>query len=222
MSTSKNPPRIILLQIVLLSALIVITPVFGAGTGLIRIAPETPIVLSSPITFTIWVEGDKIAYDPHIFLVITQTSHGSLSDDVVVAWEDSGGGSVSIATGDWDPPGSYPKLPPGTSSGAGYTIDCLKSHLVTKEDIMWAFVPILEGPLGTAVDITVTFPTGSNPHAMVYILGKSEANGEFDYDMRVPPTEGIRLLVPEVPYGTIAAMASMLVALILYIKRPFF
>ena len=118
MSTLKNPSRTILLKIVLLSALIVITPAFG-GTGSIRIDPAMPQVVYSPATFTIWVEGGGTAHDPHIFLVMTQTSYDSFSGDVTVSWVDGVADHVDLTKGvDWEMASGPDKLPPGTTPGA--------------------------------------------------------------------------------------------------------
>lgn len=214
-----------MLQIVLLSAIILIVPVFG-GTGLIRIDPAIPRVISSPADFTIWVQGGDTAYNPHIFLVMTQTSYNSFSGDVKVAWVDGVAGYVNLSKGvDWTKASGSSKLPPGTTTGAGYNIATLKSHLSgTTEDIWWAFAPILENPLdGTNKTITITFPATS-PHMIVYILGKSENSDifdvEYEFDMKVPPTIPGGFLIPEVPYGTIATLITMLGAFyVFYTKR---
>ena len=228
MSKIKPLSRLVILAVVLFSMLGIIMPVFG-GTGSIRIDPPLPQVQSSPATFSIWVEGGSTAYDPHIFLVQTKTSYESFSTAVVVSWDDGMGGeeSVNIPYGSWITPGILNKLPPGTSSGAGYTVASLKSHLgETEEEIYWVFVPIL-GSRELEADnvdeefITVTLPATSNPYMMVYILGKSTQDGvEYDYDMRVPPTIPGGFLIPEVPYGTIATLITMLGAFyVFYAKR---
>lgn len=225
MINTKHRLHVILLQIVLLSTLIGITPVFGTGTGLIRIDPPLPqVVTSTPADFTIWVNDGSTANNPIIFLAMTQTSYNSFSGSVTVAWYYGGIGSVSIPKESWENASSYSKLPPNTSPGAGYAIASIKSHLGnTVEEIWWANASILNGPLtGTNQTITVSLPATS-PDMMIYILGSSsETGGTYDYDMKVPNTGGSRVYIPEVPYGTIAVMASMLVALFLYIKRPFF
>jgi len=220
----KPLSRIVILEIVLLFTLGLIMPVF-AGTGSIRIDPAIPRVVSSPATFTIWVEGGSTAYDPHVFLVMTQTSYDSFSGDVTVAWVDGVAGQVDLTKGvDWTMATGSSKLPPGTSSGAGYNIATLKSHLSgTTEDIWWAFAPILENPLdGTNKTITVTL-SATSPHMIVYIMGKSSDDGDLydvEYDMRVPPTIPGGFLIPEVPYGTIATLITMLGAFyVFYAKR---
>jgi len=208
---------------VLLSALILIAPVFG-GTGSIRIDPAMPQVVSSPATFTIWVQGGATAHDPHIFLVMTQTAYDSFSGDVTVSWVDGVAGHVDFTKGvNWTKAEGSSKLPPGTTPGAAYNIATLKSHLSgTTEDIWWAFGPILENPLdGTNKTITITYPA-TNPHMIVYVMGKSTENGDiYDvlYDMKVPPTIP-GLFFPEVPYGTIATLLTMLGAFyVFYVKR---
>lgn len=226
MINTKHRLRITLIQIVLLSAIVSISTVFGEGTGLIRIDPAIPRVVSSPAEFTIWVQNGETAYDPHIFLVMTQTSYDSFSGNVRVSWVDGVvAGYVDLwKEVDWTMASGSDKLPPGTTPGAGYTIASLKSHLSeTTEDIWWAFAPILENPLdGTNKTITITFPATS-PHMIVYILGRSTENGDLydtEYDMKVPPTIPGGFLIPEVPYGTIATLITMLGAFyVFYAKR---
>ena len=219
----KPLSRIVMLEIVLIFTLGLIMPVFG-GTGSIRIDPAIPRVVSSPATFTIWVQGGATAYDPHIFLVMTQTSYDSFSGDVTVAWVDGVAGQVDLTKGvDWTKATGSSKLPPGTTPGAGYNIATLKSHLSgTTEDIWWAFAPILENPLSANKTITVTL-SATSPHMIVYIMGKSSDDGELydvEYDMRVPPTIPGGFVIPEVPYGTIATLITMLGAFyVFYAKR---
>ena len=225
MINTKHRLRVLLLQIVLLSTLIGITPVFG-GTGSIRIDPPLPqVVTSPPADFTIWVQDNSTVYNPIIFLAMTNTSYQSLTGSVTVTWYDGDGGFATIPIATWQKPGSNSKLPPNASPGAGYQIASIKSHLgETEEEIWWATAEILDEPLYGLQNKTITvYLPATSPDMMVYILGSSSETGDtYDYDMKVPNTGGSRVYIPEVPYGTIAVMASMLVALFLYVKRPFF
>jgi len=179
-----------------------------AGTGSIRIDPPLPGGETSPAIFELWVQGGHTVTDTHILLVMTDLSYAGL-DDVVVVWD---GGSITIPKGDdWTKETSNGvKVPPGTSSGAGYTVASLKDHLGTSDPIWWAFVDVLDGNLGAEnKTITVTL-TSTDPEMLVYILGKSD--GETVYDERVPPTIP-GFVVPEVPIGTITTMIAMMGAL---------
>ena len=208
--------KIISLLPIVAFAVIIITVVY-AGTGGIRIDPPLPTGTESPATFDIWVQGKDDANDPHVLLVITQSCYEGLSEveDVVVSW-DGGAESISITkASDWtmDTVNSV-KVPSGTTSGAGYTVASLKDHLETDGPIYYAFAPILGESLGEdKVSITVTCPS-NDPKMLVYILGKSsdsESSGEL-YDLRVPPTIP-GFVVPEIPLGTISAIATMMGAL---------
>jgi len=189
-------------------------PVF-AGTGSIRIDPPLPDMTASPAEFEIWAQSG-VANDPYIFLVITEACYSGLTGNTGVSWS---GGSVSF--GDvWIGPESTngDKLPPGTTSGAGYTVASLKDHLDTDGPIYYVFIPIPGLTQLTSEHVTITVTLSSdNPEMLVYILGKSP--GSEDFDMRVPPTIP-GFVVPEIPFGTIMGLASMLAAFAIYAKRP--
>jgi hypothetical protein len=170
-----------------------------AGTGSIRIDPPLPYMSESPAEFEIWVQGTTTANDPHILLVIPESCLGC---DVEIEWT---GGSITIT--DWDAP-TAKKVPPDASHGAGYTVASLKDHLETSEDIWYAFEPILGEPLvpGETYYITITMSC-EDPKMLVYIMGKSGCSSKFD--MCVPPTIP-GFVIPEVPMGTLMALASMI------------
>ena len=203
--------NLLILIALAISTSIIALPV-NAGVGGIRIEPPLPIMIESPAEFKIYVQNGDTANDPHIFLVMTESCYVGLTGDVNVTWE---GGYITITT--WNLEAGETKLPPGSKEGADYTIASLKSHLETSEQIYWAFEPILGGALTTdPVNITVTLPS-SDPEMLVYIMGKSEGSELFD--MSVPPTIP-GFVVPEIPLGTIAGLASMITALLLITKRP--
>lgn len=226
MKLSRLKKGLKIVQVLLFSVTLLIPIAFG-GTGSIRIDPAMPEVTVSPATFSIWVQGGSIAYHPQILMVMTDACHDSLSSiiDVTVDWD---GGSGAVSYGMWtsenDNSKKIPPPPVETTSGTGYTVASLKSHLYTTDQIWWAMIPILEGPLTATeqdqVYITITLPA-SSPHMMIYILGKSTDGTPFDmpFDMRIPPTIP-GLMVPEIPFGTIAVLGSMIMALIIYVKRP--
>ncbi len=203
------------LLLTVLTLLSTTIPVF-AGTGSIRIDPPLPEMSASPADFEIWTQSD-VATDPHIFLVITEACYNGLTDDTTGNWS---GGDITIVKGDWNGPESNngDKLPPGTSPGAGYTVASLKDHLDTEGPIYWVFVGILDGENLTSTHKTITVSLSSDaPEMLVYILGKSPDSEVFD--MGVPPTIP-GFVVPEIPFGTIIGLVSMIAALTFYAKRP--
>lgn len=186
-------------------------PVF-AGTGGIRIDPPLPEESETPAVFEVWVQGNAIANDLHIFLVMTESSFIGLTGDVDVSWE---GGSVIIPETAWTPETeNSKKVPPGTTNGAGYTVASLKDHLDTDGPIYWAFADLWDDPLDSIKKtITVSLPS-TNPEMLVYLLGKSGRGAECDtkFNIRVPPTIP-GFVVPEIPFGTLTALLMMAAAL---------
>ena len=190
----------------------------SAGTGGIRIDPPLPEGSESPATFKIWVQGKSTANDIHIFLVMTEACYDAFSGDVEVSWD---GDSITIPKGnDWTKETvNSVKVPPGTTSGAGYTVASLKDHLDTTGPIYWAFADLWDDGLGPDKEtITVTLPS-TDPNMLVYILGKSGKSCLFD--MRVPPTIP-GFVVPEVPIGTAATILAMAAALLLRSRSKLF
>jgi len=192
-------------------AIALMTVMVYAGTGSIRIDPPLPDGRMSPAEFEIWVQGKSEANEPHILLVITESCYQGLSEvEDVVSWNGDSE-SVTIPKNGWTKETvNNVKVPPGTTSGAGYTVASLKDHLGTDGPIYYAFVPLWDGSLGsTKIPIKVTLHS-SDPKMLVYILGIC-GDGEL-YDMRVPPTIP-GFVVPEVPYGAITSMLAMMGAL---------
>ena len=208
---------------------LLLTPVIvveAAGTGTIRIDPALPVMSGTTANFEIWVQpgGDPTA-EPHIFLVMTESSYTDLTGPVTVEWTGDGiadliipkaifGSNMETINGK--------KVPPSTTPGAGYTVASLKDHLGTTGPIYWAFASILDSAdLTTShVTITVKLPSDS-PRMLVYILGKtSNPHPSNLFNNKVPPTIP-GLVVPETPWGTITALVSTLAALALFtVKRP--
>lgn len=176
--------RRILLSAVMLSLFaVIISPAFSelssGGVGTIRIEPHgsyygDPIMLNSPATFNISVmpSADPTC-DPHIFLVMTNTSYYGLTDDVTVEWTGDSIADLTITSWHMETNNSV-KVPPGTVEGAAYTVASLKDHLETFEPIWWAFESFL-GPDGYLTqepqEFTVTLPS-TEPRMLVYALGK--------------------------------------------------
>lgn len=213
--------------ILAIAVTLIILPIVKAETGTIRIeTPEGeywPIMLESPVTFEIWVQGTAAnpTSDPHILLVMTEACYLGLTDNVAVTWT---GGSASFSPGEFTPvttnsddvppPDTYPIF-----TGASYTVASLKDHLSyglsppisSTETIFWAWKPFLNEAL--TIDhqsFTVTLPS-AEPRMLVYALGKT--NGSALFDNKVPPTRP-GFMVPEL--GPILLVLACFSAFILY------
>jgi hypothetical protein len=214
--------KIVSISIAVITLLAIASPVFAEG--LIRLTPHgsyygQPIMLSSPATFSVYIQSGENAADPHIFLVMTEACYKGLTGNVKVNWTKTS--SITITTWQKETTNSK-KVPPDTTSGAGYTVASLKDHLNTTGPIYWAFESFLSGPITkTPTQFTVTLPTTA-PRMLVYALGKSYSSANNArctplFNNRVPPTQP-GFVVPElVPVLLLLAPFS---ALALYtIKR---
>jgi hypothetical protein len=190
------------LGVSILAIALVVSPALAMAT--IRIDPHgsfygLPVMLSSPATFHVSIIGGagNPTTDPHIFLVMTDTSYNSLTGDVTVDWtEDGTPDSLTFLPSDWHMETvNSAKVPPGTTPGTAFTVACLRDHLNTTEPIYWACGPFLgEMDLtGTPIPFTVTLPANS-PRMAVYVLGKT--SGSELLDNRNPPTQP-GFVVPE-------------------------
>lgn len=223
--------KLISLSIAIIVFAMVISPAFAQGT--IRLEPHgsyygQPVMLNSPATFYVNVTGaaSNPTKDPHIFLIMTETSYNSLTGNVAVNWTYNGPKSVTITTWHKETVNSV-KVPPNTESGTGYTVASLRSHLNTSEPIYWAFESILSGKdlTFTPKAFTITLPA-TKPRMLVYVLGKvctdidsfSIECETCKFNNRVPPTQP-GFVVPEPT--TIATAGMSLVALASYaiVKR---
>lgn len=207
------------ISLLLVFALTVI-PIASAGTNSLRISPALPALVSSPADFETWAESGS-ANDPHVFLVMTKACHDGLTGNVEVKWA---AGSITIQETEWtQETDDGHKIPPSTTSGAGYTVSSLKSHLTTADPVYWVFKPFLGGqPLTqTHASFNVTLPS-TNPKMLVYVLGKSGSSGTGAsvasdlFDARVPPTIP-GFVVPEL--GPLLLASSSFAALGLYAVR---
>jgi hypothetical protein len=199
--------------IAIISLALVTSPALAAS---IRIQPHgsyfgLPVMLSSPATFYVNLTAGQAGNpttDPHIFLVMTETSFNSLTGDVTVSWN-NGTESVTITSWTMESANSV-KVPPGCEPGTGYTVAALRDHLNTTEPIYWAFAPFLDGMniTHTAIPFTVTLPATA-PRMAVYVLGKTVGSELFDN--RNPPTQP-GFVVPE-PATIVAASLSMVALL---------
>lgn len=209
---------VISLGVMLIALAIAIGPVLAAT---IRVEPHgsyfgLPIMLSSPATFNVTVVGgaDNPTTDPHIFLVMTETSYNSLIGNVVVNW--TGGSPTMVTMTPWTKESDNSvKVPPGSDSGTGYTVALLRDHLNTTEPIYWAFEPFLGGMNITEIPIefTVTLPA-TEPRMAVYALGKTGDSELFNN--RSPPTQP-GFVIPEL--GTVLLAASSFAAFALFALR---
>lgn len=184
-----------------LALMLVIIP-SAKAMGTIRIDPVWPVMLGSPVDFTIWVEGaGDPTGEPNVLLVMTEACWDGLTGDVVVTWS---GGSVSFMKEEFKSAQlNSDKLPPtGTTEGDCYTVASLKDHLSyglsepisSTETIYWAMKPFLSNPLtGTPQPFTGTLPS-THQRMLVYALGKTEGSNLFDN--KVPPTRP-GFVVPE-------------------------
>lgn len=206
------------LIVVMIALALTIGPVLAAT---IRLEPHgsywgVSTMLSSPATFYVNVTaGGNPTTDPHIFLVMTETCYNGLTGNVVVNWTDGSPTSVTITTWHKETDNSV-KVPPGTTSGTGYTVAALRDHLQTTEAIYWAFEPILGGAVLTLTPIpfTVTLPS-SHAQMAVYVMGKTGDSTLFNN--RTPPTQP-GFVVPEL--GPILLALASFSALALYaVKR---
>jgi hypothetical protein len=202
------------LALVMVASTFLISPALAAT---IRIEPHgsyfgLPVMQTSPATFFVSVTGQAAnpTTDPHIFLVMTETSFSSLTGNVTVSWNNDTESSTITA---WNMESvNSVKVPLDTTPGTGYTVAALRDHLNTTEPIYWAFAPFLRGMeiTHTAIPFTVTLPA-TNPRMAIYVLGKTVGSELFDN--RNPPTQP-GFVVPEP--ATIAAASVSIAALVGY------
>jgi hypothetical protein len=217
-----------ILVLVIMTAVAVV-PFASGQTGGLRISPAWSTMVSSPANFTVWAQSAD-SYDVNVLLVTTEECYNQFADaPSTVATVDypDGGFAVGFTKNAFNAAtNNSEKVPPGATSGAGYTVASLKDHLDynlstplgSGDTIYWA-IALLDDPdfdpLTTSpVNITVSEEGCSNPRMLVYLLGKSEDGADL-FDMRIPPTEA-GFVVPEIPVGSIAAAAAMFTALGLF------
>lgn len=201
-----------LVLILLGISLLAMTTSTVLGEGTIRISPALPMMVGTEQTFEVWIQNGE-ATDPHLFLVMTDTCHASLTS-VTVEWIGDGVADLIVMPTEFTEETEHTtgiKVPLGATSGAGYTVASLMDHLGTTDPIWWAFVPFLEGSITeTATSFIVTL-NSENPRMMVYALGKTSGSELFDFF--VPPTNP-GFMIPEP--ATIAAVATSMVALVAF------
>jgi len=193
------------------------------GQGTIRIWPPLPTMLSSHATFEINCTAGT-TYDPHIFLVMTDSCHEGLTGDVTVDWTGDGTADLTITSEQWHEETEHTegiKVPPGTTNGVGYTVASLMDHLETTEPIWWAFKPFLDGaPLTqTPQTFTVDLPS-TDPKMLVYALGKTDPEDAL-FNNRVPPSIP-GFMIPELSTILLAAASFSALALYALKRRKYF
>jgi len=199
----------------------------GNATGTIRLGPLVwPIDVPSPADFQVWVEGEgDPTNDPHVLLVMTEDCWNGLTGDVVVNWtgDSASFNKMTNFTGVTSNSEYVPDS--GTSQGARYTVASLKDHLSyglgepisSDETIYWAMGAFLGGnPLtGIPQNFTVNL-SSADPRMLVYVLGKYPGSDEFDNFIRKVPPTAPGFIIPEIPFGTIAAFVVMFGALTIF------
>jgi len=211
--------RLILVGIAITLILIAISPVLGAGKGTIRISPALPVMVKSPATFEIWIEGaaQSPTQDPHILLVMTKSSYDGLTGDVVVTWIGSGS-PKSFSKADFTAVKTGFVPPSGAEEGGRYTVASLQDHLGVEhsEDVYYALGAFLSGPITQAPqEFTVTLPS-KDPRMEVYAIGKLV--GECLFSNKVPPTIP-GFVVPELAPVLLASASFSALAVYAFKRR---
>ncbi|MBX5327645.1 MAG: hypothetical protein ACQXXH_01535 [Candidatus Bathyarchaeia archaeon] len=198
-------------KIITLTAIIALTltafPLaYAPSQSIIVIAPQWPLAVSTPATFSIsTTPAADPTYDPWFLLAMTVQCYDGLTNVVI---EDSDGNTVTFTKSDFtlltgDPP---PQIPDSSISERQYTRANLADHLGVTGDVYWAMKPFPPGTIlhETAQSFTVTVHSTA-PCMTLYVLGKSTPTAP-KFDRWVPPTNP-GFVVPEL--GTILlAMAS--------------
>jgi hypothetical protein len=197
-------------------------PVFAGGQGSIRIEPHAfdppdPVTLSSPASFNVTVNKNKIAYNPQLLLVTSYKCLEDLSGPITVSWDWIGPYYTSIGLDkssfiEVDPKSNSPQnkwIPPEINIfGKIYEASSLASHLDSGENTIWYCyldMPVNDDKIidtDEYVKLTVTVPSNS-PRLLVYVFG----------DKSKVPNSRPGFVIPEVALGTIMAVASMMAAL---------
>ena len=210
--------------------LLISIPCVMAGTGLLKITPNYPTASTSPTDFTVWCNSG-VSYDVEILLVVTEDCWSNMIGSGAVTVEHEGTVLLSIDKADFEGPvtgmGGVYVPPSGATTGARYAVSSLKDHLDygmttalgSDDEIYWIKEPLVTtgndfDPLGESPEILKITLNSGEPRMLVYLMGKSENNGDL-LDMRIPPTLA-GFMVPEIVVGSIMAVAAMFTALGLY------
>ena len=198
-------------------------PVFAGGQGSIRIEPHAfdppdPVTLSSPASFNVTVNKNKIAYNPQLLLVTSNKCLEDLSGPITVSWDwimDPYYTPIGLDKDSFievDPKSNSPQvkwIPPEVNIfGNIYEASSLASHLDSGEDTIWYCyidMPVNDDKIidtDEYVKLTVTVPSTS-PRVLVYVFG----------DESKVPNSRPGFVIPEFALGTIMAVASMMAAL---------
>jgi len=208
--------RLFLLVLVITLLGIVASPVFAAGEGTIRISPALPVMLTSPATFQVWIEGagQPPTTDPHILLVMTQASWTGLTGNVVVDWT---GGSISFSSVDFTAVNTGYVLPSGTTPGGRYTVASLQDRLGVShsDNVYYAHGSFLSGLITQTPQTFTITASSTNLRMLVYAIGKNPGGSLFNN--KVPPTIP-GFVVPELG-PALLALASLSAFALYAVKR---
>jgi len=220
--------RIVLVALVMTIVLATVPFAYAENaTGTIKLGPDVwPVAVGSPADFQVWVEGEgDPTYDPHVLLVMTENCWNNLTGDVVVSWTGDSASFNKMANFTGVTSNSEYVPPSGTTNGARYTVASLKDHLSyglsepisSDETIYWAMGAFLGGnPItGTPQNFTVNLSSAA-PRMLVYVLGKLPGSDVFDNFVRKVPPTAPGFIIPEIPFGTIAAFIVMFGALTIF------
>jgi hypothetical protein len=200
---------------IFLTALITAPALAASGSGTIRISPALPVIVESPATFEIWIEGNAQppTNDPHILLVMTQACYDGLTSDVMVTWS---GGSTSFAKTDFTGVNTGFVPSSGAASGGRYTVAALQDHIGVphSESIYYVLGPFLAGPITQTHQSFIVTLESEAPKMLVFAVGKTNSSTLFNN--KVPPTIP-GFVVPELA-PVLLALASF-GALALYIVK---
>jgi hypothetical protein len=202
--------------------MLIAIPTVMAQTGSLRISPSWPLAVESPADYDVWSQGGS-SYDVNVLLVVTEECYDGMPDPPTSAITiEHDGYTLEILKTDFMAVTDGYVPPSGTTEGARYQVSALKDHLdyglsepLGPEDtIYWVMAPLADpdfDPLtSTHQEITVTVDS-TEIRMLVYLLGKSTDGAEL-FDQRIPPTPS-GFVIPQIPFGTIAAAGAMFAAL---------
>ena len=204
----KNKLIIVLLTLTIISLPALV--VFAPPTGGLRIDPPLPYMSDTIAEFEVWAQSAD-SYDVNILLIITEECYNGMPSAPTVAVSvDYDSSLAQFTKADFASASSGFVPPSGTTPGARYTVASLKDHIDTSGDIYWAMKPlssIIFNPLTSEHEDIYVYLDSSSPRMLIYLIGKSE--GAELFDMVVPPTIP-GFVVPEIPFGPIASLLTML------------
>ena len=206
-------------MLILLSVfLFTTTAVHVYGLGTLKMYPYWPYMSGTEEEFHVWIEGSGTAYEPRLFLVMTETCYANLADPgaaVEIDFEPYGvSPDITLYKSDFTPnyeTDNSVKIPSWAEEGVKYTVASLKSHLESEDPIRWCYVSFPTYIDGDGVWFKIKLHS-SQPRMLVYVFGKTDSALPY-WNIKVPPTMP-GFLVPEP--ATIAAVATPMLTLLGY------